>query len=104
MTGSDTLDKRLAQLPCQRDDRFNFLPTGVLVRSEGSLSCSGSQPRATVNISSWSLDASGTKLTIKSGTVTTIYTIKQLTTDALQLGFSSVVEGVPVTEVLSYLN
>lgn len=107
ITGADTVDKRSRLLACQRDDRFRFTPTGVLVCSEGPLACSGSQPRATVSIRSWNLDASGTKLTISAGGAgvsSATYTVEQLTADALRLRYARVVDGVPVIEILSYLN
>ena len=107
ITGTDTVDKRLKLLPCQRDDRFNFSPTGVLVCSEGPSACPGSQPRATVSTRSWNLDTTGTKLTIGAGGTgvsSATYTIEQLTADALQLRYTRTVDGVLITELLSYLN
>lgn len=107
ITGADTLNRRALLRPCQRDDRFNFAPTGVFVRTEGPSACPGSQPRATVSMRSWSLDATGTKLTLGAGgagTVRATYDIVLLNLDALQLRYTRVVEGVAVTELLSYLN
>ncbi len=107
ITGADTLDRQALLRPCQRDDQFNFASTGVLVRTEGSSACPGSLPRATVNMRSWSLDATGTKLTLGVGGVGTVkatYDIVLLSTDALQLRYTRVAQGVAVTELLSYLN
>lgn len=107
ITGTDTLNRHLLLQPCQRDDRFTFAPTGVLVRTEGPAACPGSAPRATVNMRSWSLDAAGTKLTIGAGgagTVKATYDIVLLSSDALRLRYTRTVEGTTVTELLSYVN
>lgn len=107
IAGTDTTDRHALMPVCQRDDRFNFEAAGVLVRTEGPSACPGNQPRATVAMRSWSLDATGTKLTLGvggTGTVKATYNIVQLTADALKLRYTRVVEGVAITELLSYLN
>lgn len=104
---TDTTDRHALMPVCQRDDQFNFEAAGVLVRTEGPSACPGNQPCATVTMRSWSLDATGTKLTLGvggTGTVKATYHIVQLTTDALKLRCTRVVDGVAVTELLSYLN